>query len=936
MKHGIGTLVKARGREWVVLPGSTDALLHLRPLGGSAIEETGILTSLETVESAAFELPDPSRVGDFRSCRLLRDAVRFSSRSGAGPFRSFSRIAVDPRPYQLVPLMMALRLDPVRLLIADDVGIGKTVEACLVLRELVDRGEVRRAAVLCPAPLAEQWQRELSSKFHLEAELVMPGTAARLERQGPVGRSLFERIPFTVVSMDFVKSDRRREEFLRAAPEFVIVDEAHTCARGYEGRGPRHQRHDLVSGLARADRHLVLVTATPHSGKEDAFTSLLELIDPEFASESVRVDRARLARHLVQRRRPDIAKYLDAETPFPDREERDPQPYHLSPDYRRLFERAFAWAMETVRDETGGSFGRRVRWWSALALLRSLGSSPRAAAATLRTRAASASTETEAEADEVGIRSVMDLDAVDAPEAMDVAPGADPAAEAAEGDERDRARRRKLLEMAREAQRLEGASDPKLAAAEKQIRALVEEGFSPVVFCRFIPTAEYVAEELRRRLGEGIAVDAVTGLLPSDERERRVLALGEAGRRVLVATDCLSEGINLQESFDAVVHYDLSWNPTRHEQREGRVDRYGQPRKTVRTLLLFSPDNFIDGMVLDVLLRKHKAIRSALGISVPVPVRTEDVIEALVQGLLLRGRAGRDGQYLFPEMEEQTANVHAEWTSAAEREKASRTLFAQHAMKSDEVARELEEARASAGSAADLRAFIRDALEAAGGSTKERGADLLVDASRAAAPLRDQLGDELEFTARFELPAPRGTRHIVRTHPFVSALAGHVLDSALDPLGDGIAARIGAMRTRGVGTRTTILLVRYRFDLEETHEAGSSTELCEECRLLAFSGPPDRAAWLDGASAESLLGLKPEGNVAPELARDFASKVVEGMERLMPRLLEEGDARAAALEQSHRRVRAAARRRNVRTRVAAHRPPDVLGVYVLLPSGGAA
>ena len=118
---------------------------------------------------------------------------------------------------------------------------------------------------------------------------------------------------------------------------------------------------------------------------------------------------------------------------------------------------------------------------------------------------------------------------------------------------------------------------------------------------------------------------------------------------MLVATDCLSEGINLQEHFDAVLHYDLSWNPTRHEQREGRVDRYGQPQPTVRMLTYYGIDNQIDGVVLDVLLRKHKTIRSSLGISVPVPGNTNEVVQALMQGLLLRGRRARraKGQLSF-------------------------------------------------------------------------------------------------------------------------------------------------------------------------------------------------------------------------------------------------------------------------------------------------
>src|SRR6266536_5954973 len=145
--------------------GTRLSLGTLTSLGGPHDETTGILLALETVQPAQFDLPNPSLIGDFRSCRLLRDAVRLGFRSSAGPFRSFARIAVEPRPYQLVPLLMALTLDPVRILIADDVGIGKTIEAGLIARELLDRGEVQRLAVLCPPHLAEQWHAELSENF---------------------------------------------------------------------------------------------------------------------------------------------------------------------------------------------------------------------------------------------------------------------------------------------------------------------------------------------------------------------------------------------------------------------------------------------------------------------------------------------------------------------------------------------------------------------------------------------------------------------------------------------------------------------------------------------------------------------------------------------------------------------------------------------------
>ncbi|HPN54243.1 MAG TPA: DEAD/DEAH box helicase, partial [Anaerolineaceae bacterium] len=313
MTYTVGSLVKARGREWVVLPESKDDLLVLRPLGGSEDEVTGIYIPLEKVESATFDLPDATQIGDYRSARLLRDAVRLGFRSSTGPFRSFARIGFEPRPYQLVPLLMALKLDPVRMLVADDVGIGKTIEAGLVARELLDRGDIQRLAVVCPPPLAEQWQSELREKFHIEAELVLASTAARLERDLSLGESLFEHYPFVIVSMDYIKTDRRREEFKRACPEFVIVDEAHTCAFG-AGSSARHQRHEMVKSLAQdRSRHMILVTATPHSGNEQAFRSLLGFLDDKFTDlpENLTGDenlqhRKNLARHFIQRRRADI------------------------------------------------------------------------------------------------------------------------------------------------------------------------------------------------------------------------------------------------------------------------------------------------------------------------------------------------------------------------------------------------------------------------------------------------------------------------------------------------------------------------------------------------------------------------------------------------------------------------------------------------------
>ena len=616
MAFAVGSLVKTRGREWTVLPESDGDFLILRPLGGTDNEVTGIYLPLEQVETATFALPDPSQVGDHRSCRMLRDAVRLGFRASTGPFRSFGRLAVEPRPYQLVPLLMALKLDPIRLLIADDVGIGKTIESLLIARELLDRGEIKRMAVLCPPHLAEQWQGELGDKFGVEAELVLPSSVSKLERYCSVGQSLFDVYPFTVVSMEYIKSDRRVDEFLRACPEFVIVDEAHSCSYSEEQRGTRHQRFRLVKGLSKdADRHMVFVTATPHSGKDDAFRSLLSFLKPEYVDlpddlsggtyEHVRRD---LANHFVQRRRADIRHYLAADTAFPDREEAE-DTYSLGPEYKALFEKVFKYVYKTVSDRSIDKHQQRIRWWSALALLRSMASSPLAAASTLKNRARAANSADADQADEIGRKTVLDVDLDDAVDWEDLVPGSD----SDESGDVGETNRRALLQFAKEAESLKGKKDVKIQKALAHIEKFLADGYNPIVFCRFIPTAEYVAETLRAKLPADTAVAAVTGTLPPAEREERVLQLAESPKRVLVCTDCLSEGINLQEHFNAVMHYDLSWNPTRHEQRDGRVDRFGQASTKVRVLTYYGSDNRIDGVVVDVLLRKHKAIQKRLG-----------------------------------------------------------------------------------------------------------------------------------------------------------------------------------------------------------------------------------------------------------------------------------------------------------------------------------
>ncbi|MCP3785339.1 DEAD/DEAH box helicase [Micromonospora sp. A3M-1-15] len=962
-----GTLVSARGRDWVVLPESAPDMLVLRPLGGADDDIAAVFPAFEQVNSAEFAPPTPSDLGDAYAASLLRSALRIGFRSGAGPFRSLAGIAVEPRAYQLVPLLMALRQKTVRMLISDDVGIGKTVEAGLIASELLAQGSATKLAVLCSPALAEQWQAELRTKFGIDAELVLASTVSRLERGLDLGQSLFDRHPHVIVSTDFIKSTRHRDDFVRHCPDLVIVDEAHTCVAADDNTSAQNQlRFELLQRVAAdTERHLLLVTATPHSGKESAFRNLLGLVRPELAAVDLGSETGRrmLAQHFVHRKRADVRQYLTKEdgladdslaeeTAFPsDRHFKD-ETYKLSPAYRALLDDAIGYASERVTAaDSRGRREARIAWWSAIALLRSLVSSPRAAAQTLRTRSATATAVTAEEADRLGAPLTSDFSDTDALEGLDVAPGAE-----AGGVEVDAGRR--LAELADRAAELEGpAEDKKLAALVKHLRDLLKEGYHPIVFCRYIPTAEYVAEHLEGALGKKTVVRAVTGTLSPQQRLQRIEELAEAAgddpaaRRVLIATDCLSEGVNLQHHFDAVVHYDLAWNPTRHDQREGRVDRYGQKRDVVRVITLWGSDNGIDGKVLDVLIKKHRQIRKDLGISVSVPdAASQGVTDAIVEWLLLRGQEQEQGSLFDVEeyraIDKKAAALATEWQSAAEKEKTSRSRFAQQTIRPDEVAKEVAAIRDTLGRAAEIRDFVRQALRALDGVLRNepgRSGDFTADVSGTPAGLRDALapvlgGDAVEagrpVPFRATAAVARGEAALVRTDPAVVALAGYVLNAALDNQVSGPrpARRCGVIRTGAVAGRTTLLLVRYRFHLTLPSRTGTRQLVAEDARLLAFAGAPTNATWLPTQDALKLLDATADENTDPDFGERTMSRILDGLPEVTDHLEAYGEELASDLLASHRRVRSAAGEIVRGLTVTVQKPADVLGAYVYLPA----
>ena len=984
LEYTPGSLIHARGRDWLVLPGSTRMAILARPVGGTDAETGMLIPAVENVQPASFLPPTLADRGDSASAALLRDALRLSFRHAAGPFRSFGSLAVSPRNYQLVPLQMALSLDPVRLLIADGVGIGKTIEAGLIAAELLACGDAERLVVLCSPQLAVQWQAELRTKFGITAELLLPSTATRL-RRGVVGdQSLFTHYPYLVVSTDYVKQKSRRDEFALYCGDLVIVDEAHSTVGMTNKSSTSIERYRLVRTLAdRSDRHMILLTATPHSGDHIQWTNLIGLLKEEFGDfpESLSGDvnrglRERLARHFIQRDRSTIASFLTEETPFPTRIPGEAT-YRATPDYEALINEVIDFGREQVLapgDATGASRQRqRVRWWQLLGFLRALSSSPAAAAATLgkasgllaigeqadsddappESASAKGDKATLARIDEAAAPAVMDVSDDDAEgETIDEVLGTDTDDESLADDE-DGYKAAMAL-FAQRARALEGPKeDAKLRAVTKIVTDLVAQGHNPILFCRFIDTAQYVAAHLSTvpaLKSVGARVEDVTGRLTPDERDLRVKDLtSHDGPRVLVATDCLSEGINLQAGFDAVIHYDLAWNPTRHEQREGRVDRFGQTAPEVRTVTYYGSNVPVDGVVLDVLIRRHERIKRATGVVVSVPQSSTAAQAALWEALILRqgqNRAAAPTLFDFVEQDFTDQDFEVQWESNAKEEARSRSLFSQGRLEPAAIEAALAAVRDSLGGPADAKTFTVQALtrlgvpmvpvtDAVGGGFTVR----VIDVPR---PVQDQwpVAMNRKPALRFReygTPLP-GEAMLTRTDPYVESLARYVLDAALDPnlpTANRPAHRASVITTTAVEVRTVLLVARYRIQLELPGTKVPKREIADHADFLAYRDTLDgQREWLEPDEVTSLLSASASASTNSDLAADQLQDALDNLTVLADVLVARGERAAQQLTEQHAAVRTALGSKARSINATLLPPADVLGVYVYLPDRG--
>lgn len=622
----VGQLASVRGAKWIVTDVSQQALQRSSADDGTA--ELQHAVSLQSIEEEHYGreltvvweiepgrgvileqgLPvtiDPARIDDPTTFAAYVDALRWGALTSAdartlqAPFRSSATVEA----YQLEPLRRALESPRANLLLADDVGLGKTIEAGLVVQELLLRHRARSVIIVCPAGLTIKWQEEMRDKFGLGFEVINSTTMRDFRRKFGVHANPFVVYPRVIISMSWLPSPRAerllRDVYSRAddkrvadryAFDVVIVDEAHHVAPATPSRGSSDttryaidsQRTIAVRELARRCEHRLFLSATPHNGYTESFTALMEMVDPQRFARGADLDAKALEQVAVRRLKKDLP-----EKGFKLREVHA-MLFQPSDEESEAYDRLIAFTTrrnKAVKVEKG----KRAADLATLILKKRFFSSPTAFASTAATYL------------ETRLRGEDDIDLPDYDDIL----GDD------QSDEEEGRTEQPELEALRSAQRAQvpltdedvadlewlihwgskyaSVPDTKLQALIDLIRAQLlapdETWLNErlVIFTEYVSTLHWIRDVLNAVDLGGERLAVIEGSTDTDERELiRVRFTEDPSRdpvRILVATDAAGEGIDLQNHCYRLVSFDIPFNPNRLEQRIGRIDRYGQENR---------------------------------------------------------------------------------------------------------------------------------------------------------------------------------------------------------------------------------------------------------------------------------------------------------------------------------------------------------------------
>lgn len=602
-----GLLVTVRGQRWVV--GQVDRASASTLVALLSVEDGRYGETLEVIWEVepgrrvlpTGSLPEVSDDGFDPPGQLaaLVDAVRWSAVTSAdvrtlqSPFRAGAAV----EDYQLEPVVRAVDSPRVNLLLADDVGLGKTVEAGLIAQELLLRHRAQRIMVVCPAGLTTKWREELAEKFGLEFVVIDSERCAAVRRDYGSAANPFNIHPLIIVSLPWLrgaKAQRLVDEVLPAdgpayprAFDLLILDEAHHVAPAAPKQvyAVDSQQTKLIRRLAPHFTHRLFLSATPHNGYPESFTALLEILDDQRFARGVPPDRSAVRETVVRRLKRDIHN-ADGSQRFPVREAREiPVRY---PDSEREIHGLLDRFAALRRRRLTTRRGRKAADLVTLLLKKRLFSSPAAFAHTvtvyldtLSRRGGAALSDGDEVPDwlEDFFDDVATYDDERLAEAEDdaLARAAPLQPEPGGDDEATLLRRMRDWALAHEAQ--PDARARELIRYLAEVRSLDER---VVVFTEYRDTQRWLANLLRQEGLAGPRLAELHGGMTTEERERLRLAFqkdpAEVPLRILLATDAASEGIDLQRHCHRLVNYDIPFNPNKLEQRIGRIDRYGQMR----------------------------------------------------------------------------------------------------------------------------------------------------------------------------------------------------------------------------------------------------------------------------------------------------------------------------------------------------------------------
>lgn len=609
--------VVAEGTVTVVVfrpQGETSGILTYRTADGRVSERLLYPRDLDQISVASKRRWTFDADGaDFR---LASEARRMKWAHLSDPFAAIDTSNIEPYPHQIDAVYnILLNQHPIRYVLADDPGAGKTIMSGLLIRELMIRGDVRRCLIIAPGSLVGQWQDEMSAKFNLEFE-IFSREAVEASRSG----NPFTEKNFLIARLDqLARSDQLFEKLLESEWDLVIVDEAHKMsAHSYSGELKKTARYELGEMLREITRHLLFLTATPHNGKNDDFMAFMSLIDPDRFEKRSRKGSMRFYRRtwgethafIDGQQVPDTSDVMrrivkeklctfDGKRLFPKRYANTPK-FDLSELEAILYEAVSHYVRNGMNraDQMKEKRRRIIIGFALASLQRRLASSPAAIHKSLCRRRdrldeqAKKLKELASEGDTIsasqlpqGVKlsdfSDFDYDEYDDQSLEDLEDFAITAASAAERvDELETEVEdlNALIELAKKV--LDSHTDTKWVELCDLLRS---RGFKNskkpkklIVFTEYKDTLEYVADRIADELGNSEAVVRIHGgIRPHERKSIQEKFQVDSSVQVLVATDAAGEGVNLQAA-NMMVNYDLPWNPNRIEQRFGRIHRIGQ------------------------------------------------------------------------------------------------------------------------------------------------------------------------------------------------------------------------------------------------------------------------------------------------------------------------------------------------------------------------